>query len=128
MTETRSFEVLPARYAEWQADHRTPLPPSRWSPFCPANGHAKGALVVTYPRKDEVFLIEPGYDAAHQTLELALEIDPPVPAIEWRVDGKAIASAEWPYKAAWPLARGKHEIRAVVPGERESAGVPIEVR
>jgi hypothetical protein len=83
--------------------------------------------VVVHPNPDDVFLIEPGYDRATQTLELSVEVDPPVPEVTWIVDGASIGTAAWPYEASWPLARGQHRVE-VVAGDRRSEPVAFEVR
>lgn len=119
--EHRVFEVLPATYAEWLThapEH--PRPPATYSPLCPEHGAIANAVVITYPRDHEVFVLEPGYDRATQTLPFAAEIDPPVAAPTWLVDGK-------PAPAAWPLEVGKHRV-TVVAGGRTSDPVDFEVR
>jgi penicillin-binding protein 1C len=123
----RTFEVLPPAYREWQAGHPSSAPPAEWSPLCPPDGVTVDALVVVHPNPDDVFLIEPGYDRATQTLELSVEVDPPVPEVTWIVDGASIGTAAWPYEASWPLARGQHRVE-VVAGDRRSEPVAFEVR
>jgi penicillin-binding protein 1C len=125
--EPRVFEILPALFAEWQAGHRVPAPPSRYSPLCPSRGPVPGALVVTYPRKDEVFLIEPGYDRRTQSVPLSAEVDPHLPEVTWLLDGAPVARVGWPYETAWPLAEGRHRVQLVAAGQR-SDPVEFEVR
>ncbi|MBI3182505.1 MAG: penicillin-binding protein 1C [Myxococcales bacterium] len=112
----RSFEALPPVYAEWQAEHGRPAPPARYSPLCPEDGLVPRAVVITYPRRGEVFLVEPGYDRATQSVQLALEVDPRPPEVTWLVNGRAVAQAGWPYHADWPLEPGRHRLEAVAGG------------
>lgn len=125
--ERRAFEVLPPTYAAWQAEHGREVPPTRYSPLCPAKGPVRGAVVITYPRAKEVFLVEPGYDRRTQSLELTAEVDPMLPEVTWLVDGKALAPVGWPYKASWALAAGRHKLQAVA-GRMKSDPVEFEVR
>ncbi len=123
----RVFEVLPPRYAEWQATHGSLRPPTRYSPLCPETGLTADALVITHPRDGDVFLVEPGYDRDTQSLELRAEIDPALPEATWLLDGEALARAEWPYSATWKLARGRHRLK-LAGGGRRSDPVEFEVR
>ncbi len=115
---TAVFEHLPSAYRSWQAEHSTNAPPTTWSPLCPPDGLTVDALVVVHPNPGDRFLIEPGYDRSTQTLELSVEVDPPVPSVDWYVDGVKVASAPWPYTASWPLKPGEHVVQAVAAGKR----------
>lgn len=125
--EQRVFEVLPAQFAEWQASRGGQVPPTRYSSLCPATGPVPGALVITYPRSGEVFLIEPGYDRRTQSVPLSAEVDPYLPQVRWMLDGSTVANVAWPYEAAWPLAEGRHRLQLVAAGMR-SDPVEFEVR
>jgi len=125
--EQRPFQVLPAEYAGWQKDHPERSPPSRWSPLCPARGAVAGAVVITWPRDGDVFLVEPGYDLRTQSLRLAAAVEPRQPKLIWTLDGRPIASAGWPYEVDWPLAPGRHVLQAAAAGSR-SDPVQFEVR
>jgi penicillin-binding protein 1C len=122
----RVYAALPPAYAQWQHDQGT-APPSRSSPLCPPDGVAADAVVITHPLPDDVFVLEPGYARATQTLALAAEVDPPVGEVTWTVDGRVVTRSGWPYVGAWALERGAHEIVAVA-GGRRSEPVRVEVR
>ena len=121
------FEVLPPEYAKWQAEHDSQRPPTEHSPFCPAQGLAANAVVVTSPRQGDVFVLEPGYEKSTQTVELGAEIDPAQPKATWLVDGRELAVVPWPYGGNWQLARGKHRLELLAGGKR-SDPVESEVR
>lgn len=88
------YAVLPARFARWQAENgNLPVPPFTYSPLCPQAGIAAHALVITSPRAGERYLMEPGYNPATQTIALKGEADPPLPKVDWEVNGKSIAVA-----------------------------------
>ena len=116
--EERAFEVLPPEFAAWQKDNPGRAPPRRYSPLCPAAGAQQGAVVITWPRPGEVFLLEPGYAPATQTLRLAAEADADV---RFMLDGAPLASSDW------PLTRGAHVVQAVS-GAVRSTPVAFEVR
>jgi hypothetical protein len=86
-----------------------------------------GAIVITWPRDGDVFLVEPGYDPRTQSLRLAAAVEPRQPEVTWTLDGRPIASAGWPYEADWPLAPGRHVLEAMAAGSR-SDPVRFEVR
>jgi penicillin-binding protein 1C len=119
--EHRVVEALPATYHDWlqTAPERTTAPRA-YSPLCPRDGTIPDAVVVTYPREREVFVVEPGYDATTQTLAFTAQIDPPTDTPAWLVDGK-------PAGAVWQLERGTHQVVAVA-GGRTSDPVRFEVR
>lgn len=126
--QRRVFAQLPPAYARWQAESAPEsAPPTRYSPFCPKDGKVKNAVVITHPRSDEVFLLEPGYAAATQSIALEAEVDPPAPALRWLIDGREVATADWPYAAHWTLERGRHVLVAVAGGSTSEA-VALEVR
>ena len=125
--EERVVTKLPRAYSKWEAEHPTDRAPSEWSPLCPPDGLVVDAVVVTHPLPDDVFLVEPGYDRSTQTLELSVEVDPPVPSVTWLVDGRPVAEPAWPYEASWALEPGEHEVQVRV-GDRASAPVRFRVR
>ncbi|MCA2980136.1 MAG: penicillin-binding protein 1C [Myxococcaceae bacterium] len=114
----RTFEVLPPQYTQWQSEHPRRAPPTSWSALCPQRGPPEGAVVVTWPRAGEVFLIEPGYERAHQSLALAAQSQ--LPDVRWRVDGVEVGRL-------WPLVPGHHWVEAETRGKK-SARVAFEVR
>jgi len=125
--EEKVFEVLPPVYSEWQAQHSSQMPPVKYSPFCPPGGITPNALVISRPRRGEVFLLEPGYDRAMQTIELSGEVDPVLPEVTWWVDGEKVAVVGWPYDSGWQMERGKH-LLVMKGGGMQSDTVEFEVR
>jgi penicillin-binding protein 1C len=125
----RVFTFLPPAYATWQATHAeaAPAAPTRYSPLCPEKGPVPGAVVITWPRQGEVFLIEPGYARRTQTLRLSAEVEPRLAGVTWLVDGRPVGRAEWPYDASWALQPGRHRLEVLAQGLR-SEPVEIEVR
>jgi len=79
------------------------------------------------PRQAEVYLLEPGYDRATQSLPLRGEVHPTLPEIAWLLDGRQIATVGWPYEARWKLQPGRHRLQMVAAG-RASDPVEFEVR
>ncbi|MFC2155412.1 penicillin-binding protein 1C [Acidobacteriota bacterium] len=125
--EKKVFEILPAIYTEWQAGHKRERPPTRYSPFCPPGGITADALVITSPRKGEIYLMEPGYDRRTQSLRFSGEVDPLLPEVTWLVDGRDVGTAQWPYETDWPMAKGRHTLEMVGGGKR-SDPISFEVR
>lgn len=79
------------------------------------------------PSEEDVYIIEPGYDLATQTLQLNGEVDPPQSSVTWMIDGKPVAAVSWPYTANWQLKQGRHSV-LLVSGEKKSDPVHFEVR
>jgi penicillin-binding protein 1C len=125
--DRRVFEVLPPAYASWSAGAGREAPPAVYSPLCPAAGPIPGSIAITRPRAGDVFVIEPGYDRATQSLRLVAEAEAGVQRVTWAVDGRVVARPGWPYVAEWPLAPGYHTVRATAPGQRGHE-LRIEVR
>ncbi|MDP1822230.1 MAG: penicillin-binding protein 1C [Archangium sp.] len=123
----RAFEVLPSQYAQWQLEHPRRAPPARYSPLCPRTGPAAGAVVITWPRQGEVFVIEPGYSRRTQSVALTAEADLGQAEVRWLMDGQQVAIASIAERPLWALAPGRHSLEAEVRGRR-SAAVTFEVR
>jgi len=126
-TTTIVYEKLPAEYAEWHAASGADLAPRQFSSFCPASGPVPGSVVITYPRDGEVFVIEPGYDRATQSLQLTADAESLIGRVTWSVDGVRVARSAWPFSTEWRLERGRHVARAAAPGQRDDS-VTFEVR
>ncbi len=125
--EEKTFAFLPPRYAAWQKESGLTPPPTRASPLSAEGYRAVDALVVTTPRNGDIFLIEPGYDRSTQSIRLAGEVDPPLPDVDWLVDGEKVARARWPYTALWRLKKGKHSVQ-MARGAAQSDKIWFEVR
>ncbi|MCL2880858.1 MAG: hypothetical protein FWF29_11500, partial [Treponema sp.] len=75
----------------------------------------------------DIFITEPGYNPAFQTLEFAAVSDTRPPEISWYLNGRPAGIARWPYGFNWQLAKGKYSLTARG-GGRESVPVHFEVR
>lgn len=126
-TTEKVFEVLPPAYSEWQANNNRDVPPTTSSPFCMPDRIANNAMVITAPLDGDIYLIEPGYNAKTQSIQLKGEVDPALPFIDWYVNGEKYVQAEWPYQAFFNLQKGKHTIE-MVGGNMRSDAIEIEVR
>jgi membrane carboxypeptidase/penicillin-binding protein PbpC len=84
-------------------------------------------VVITSPCQGDVFVVEPGYVRATQSVRLSAEVDPALPLVTWLVDGEMVAAAGWPYDAAWQLETGRHTL-TVVAGDMRADPVEFEVR
>ncbi|MBI4815431.1 MAG: penicillin-binding protein 1C [Deltaproteobacteria bacterium] len=122
----RVFEVLPPKFAAWQAASGN-TPPTRYSPLCPRAHTAVGGLMVDRPRSGETFVVEPGYPAETQAIELGALVESAPESVSWWVDGVLVAEVGYPYSVEWQLAAGRHRIE-VSSGEVTSAPIHFEVR
>ncbi|HUI70171.1 MAG TPA: hypothetical protein VL354_06590 [Spirochaetia bacterium] len=84
-------------------------------------------MSVISPRPGDVYVIEPGYSRATQSIELAAQARRRVPAVDWYVDGRLFTRAQWPYDATWLLEKGTH-VAIAVSGGSKSRPVRFEVR
>ena len=126
-THERVFAHLPTAYHRWQSENEVETAPSEWSPFCLPDTVAADAVNITHPLAGDIFLVEPGYDRATQSVALQVEVDPPVPDVQWWVDGQLRSTVAWPYQASWNLSHGEH-VAIAVAGDRRSDPVSFTVR
>jgi penicillin-binding protein 1C len=112
------YTVLPPLYAQWQSEQGQRQPPAAFSPRCPSSAPGLGQLAIVHPKAGDVYLLEPGYDRRTQSIELRARTDRPVPRVIWRIDGRKIAAASFPYRARWQLAAGRHVLTVEAPGQR----------
>ena len=151
--EIRSFLKLPGRYASWQHRAGIPMPPlpvlpiavlpfavsSRGGPetalASPLReveaqlvGPARVDLSIISPADGMKVFQDPETPPGRSSIALAVEVEPAVDQILWRVDGEPYALVDYPFETRWHLAPGDHWIQAEVPysGHR-SAVVRIEV-
>jgi penicillin-binding protein 1C len=126
--EQRNFVSLPPRYADWAAQAGLPHAPGDVSPLgeksatlvrqrAPANfgiarEDAKSALRIVSPSNGLKLLRDPTVPAAHNTIALQVEVEPPLREMLWLVDGKPFRLAPYPYTVRWPLQVGDHVIQA----------------
>ena len=122
----RVITTLPSEYAEWQASHLHSAPPTDYSPHCPNDAESKTEPLVTFPRSNERFAIDPGTATEHQRIRLTVHVPSPVNEVTWYVDGKEIGKASWPYAITWQLSPGSHTVEVAISGAR-SQGVPFLV-
>src|SRR5262249_54725153 len=108
----RSFERFEGPFAAWSAGAGRSAAPTQFSPLCPGEMDASGALRIGYPRDGARFLLDPDRPRALQTLAVRVEAPAGAPGVRLRVDGRVVASAAAPYVMHWQLAPGEHEIVA----------------
>lgn len=125
--ERKVFAFLPSVYTGWQKEQGIEFPPGRYSPLSPLDGIVADALVVTSPKRGDIYIVEPGYEQTTQTIRFTGEVDPPLPEVTWLVNGKPVGKSSWPYTLVWQLERGRHRVR-MVKGEKMSEVVEFEVR
>ena len=114
---------LPAEYALWLKESGKFVVPRS---SAPSKG-MREELTVQKPREGDVYIIEPGYDLDHQTLELTATSLNKVPAVDWYVDGVLVSTATWPYVSSWKLSVGTHVVSAKC-GDAHSRPVRFSVK
>lgn len=127
---SRTFVVLPTRYAAWAVAHDLPTPPRLLDR--PRSGLPRGLspsqlerrgkaperlahLRITSPEPGARLLRDPEVPAARSTVALTAVVEPPAPQLIWYVDGKPYRVVDYPYATRWPLAPGDHRIEARIP-------------
>jgi penicillin-binding protein 1C len=113
---------LPAEYDLWLRDNARYVPER-------ASRESTGQrdIRISRPREGDIYITEPGYNPAYQTLEFAATSDSRLPKIRWYLNGKAVGEASWPYGFNWQLAKGTYSLVARS-GGLESEQVHFEVR
>ncbi|MEX1127660.1 MAG: penicillin-binding protein 1C [Vicinamibacterales bacterium] len=127
--------MLPAEYQGWEGDggfavrradargagRRSDV---RRASARPAVGQA-AALQITSPADGSTYLIDPTLRREYQTLPL--RVVAAAGAVEWRVNGRPIGTAESGASLEWPLAPGRHRL-SVKDGSGRTAEAFITVR
>jgi membrane carboxypeptidase/penicillin-binding protein PbpC len=113
---------LPAEYDRWLSDNgRYVQEPAR------QESTERRDIRISRPREGDIYITEPGYNPAYQTLEFAATADSRPPEIYWYLNDKAVGKAPWPYGFNWQLSKGAYRLVARF-GNRESEEVHFEVR
>lgn len=130
-TEVRVYERLPAELVAWASEAKRPLPPTESSPFCPAEGDLAdtlgSALAIRKPLDGLSLVIDPERPRASQSVEIEVVAPGGVKEVTLLVDGVAFRTTKRPFVFDWPLAPGKHVLRARAAGE-ESSPIAVSVR
>ncbi len=141
--EIRSFLKLPGRYASWQHRAGIPMPPlgpagpgsetvaasmPTGTSAVPSGASARVDLSIVSPADGMKVFQDPETPPGRSSIALAVEVEPAVDQILWRVDGEPYALVDYPFETRWHLKPGDHWIQAEIPysGHR-SAAVRIEV-
>jgi penicillin-binding protein 1C len=132
------FESFPAAFAAWAADAGRPVPPTADSPFCPplrespgTDGAPDGALrpvVLAWPEDGSRFSLDPDVPPELQTIAIVARVPgaDPVARVTFLVDGRVLGEAAAPFRAAWRLEPGRHELTVRLPDGAEDRAT-IEV-
>jgi penicillin-binding protein 1C len=111
---------LPPEYDGWLKEKGYPVPQ-------PGPEKPKSVLSIVKPREGDTYIIEPGYNLKTQTIEFQLAAAERPRKIDWYLNGKPIAAAQWPYSLDWRMQKGKYTLEARSPG-RKSEAVHFEVK
>lgn len=122
--EVRLFERYPEQFAAWATEAGRPLAPADFSPACPGSvaGDA-GAPRIAYPTDGARFHL----DSGSRTQEIVFAAHAPDGrAVRFLLDGHAVGEARAPFRVAWTLERGSHQLEALS-GHRRSEPVRFVV-
>lgn len=134
LVATRTFTLLPARYADWAARAGLPRPPALPGVWAEEGGFARQTTAptrvrITAPNPGARLLPDPEAPDGLGTLALRAVVEPRVQQLLWLVDGMPWQLAEYPYTVRWPLAPGEHTFEARVPFSKvTSAPVTVVVQ
>ena len=112
---------LPPEYDRWLREN------SRYAPERQRQEMKQQDIKIYRPREGDIYIIEPGYNPAYQTIEFAATSDSRVQTIRWYLNGVPVGEAPWPYIFNWQLAEGSYSLTARS-GTLESEPVRFEVR
>jgi penicillin-binding protein 1C len=83
---------------------------------------------IREPRTAARYLFDPDTPREFATVRLSAAVTPATEDVVWLVDGQPVAQVGYPHEARWPLAPGKHVIRAALAhGGEASAPVTVVV-
>lgn len=111
-TVLRRFAHLPAGLERWAAGRLWPLPPDRYSPFCPGPDTTRAASVtLTFPLSGDRFVIDRSRPRAHQAVPLRARVQG-ADRVIFLVDGRPVAEVGAPFEATWLPTHGEHQLTA----------------
>jgi penicillin-binding protein 1C len=113
---------LPAEYDRWLRENGRYIPESVHQETTNQRD-----IRISRPREGDIYITEPGYNPAYQTLEFAATSDSRPSKIYWYLNGEAVGEAPWPYGFNWKLSKGTYRLIARW-GNLESEAVHFEVR
>lgn len=128
----RVHVAWPPAYADWafreglvQPDRArgTSLPLVVATALDPGAGEL---LAVTAPAPGDRYVLVPDVPRRYQTIEFRCAVHHDAGEVVWRVNGREVARAGFPFSVSWPLERGRHTIEVAV-GSVRSAPVTIQV-
>jgi penicillin-binding protein 1C len=129
--ERRPMTVYPPRYRRWAHGRGHPAPPTSSSPLCEqaTAGASRVQIRIRFPMDGDRYFVDPDLRRAFQRIPLEATVHGPAAReVRWRVDGRVVARAPYPYSARWPIVPGRHIIVAELPGGARSRAVTVTVR
>lgn len=127
--EQKVFERHPPDLLAWAKTSGRPLPPSAYSPLCPADAGEEepvsgaGGVRLAYPPDGAVFVWDP-HAVARQSIVLRAETDGASPVV-FLVDGSPLSPKRGEASVEWPLSMGIHSVMVESGGRRSE---PVEIR
>jgi penicillin-binding protein 1C len=127
--ERRPMTVYPPRFRRWAHSRGHPAPPTASSPLCAPDATRVARVRIRFPQKGDRYFVDPDLRRAYQRIPLEATVHGrAAPEVRWRVNGRLVARAPYPYSARWPITRGRHTIVAELPGGARSPAVTVTVR
>ena len=98
---------LPPEYDRWLRENSRHVPERVHQETAGQRG-----IRIYRPREGDIYIIEPGYNPAFQTLEFAATSDARVQTIRWYLNGAPVGESSLPYVFNWQLAKGSYTLTA----------------
>jgi len=126
--ERRQMTIFPPRYRGWAHARGLPAPPTLHSPLCSAP-ETTASVRIRFPVDGDRYFLDPDLMRRYQRIPLEAQVDgESVREVRWRVNGRVVARAPYPYAARWPIAPGRHTIVAELPDGVHSRAVTVTVQ
>jgi penicillin-binding protein 1C len=114
--EYRRFIVLEPQFRDWAQSQGLEVPPDRYSPSCGGIPSVDNcSIIITSPRTDSRFFIDPDMPVGKSTLTLTCKVFPPVSSVLWYVNGEEFKVVSYPFNLSWLMKPGVYEFQAAVP-------------
>ena len=117
------FLHFPPLYQSWAHDRGYPRPPTQISPYAgiarkQKAGQEHEPIQIVHPNDEDVYAIDPVLRREYQTLQLSAVVPSGITQVIWYVNGELWDSVPAPFRTAWVIRPGAHQIYA----EGEIAG------
>jgi penicillin-binding protein 1C len=112
--KSKVFTVFPHIYLDWLKSKNYEEPPKKYSPKCVANDKNEFKPIITSPKNNTIFIIDPSRTDRFQAIQLKSIAGSHTDKVKWIIDNKLYKTVSYPFTTSWRLKKGTHTIKTKV--------------